>query len=585
MTGRGPARPVLLALVLVLCGACSTLPDQGPVVSGGAAADPLEAQPFDYNPPGPRPGAEPDDIVTGFLSAQQAVPVSTSVAADYLTDDAASTWRPDRRTIVYSSSRVVAEGTEVSVRLRGTSALDATGRWRGPWSGDGRGTLRLEVEREGGEWRIVDPPPALVIPRSHFASRYEAFSLFFFDPTGSVLVPELVYLPAGVQAASRLVAGLLQGPPRASREVERSYLPPGTDLGVGVPVRGGVAEVPLSAQVADLRPGDLTRAFAQIAATLRQLPEVTGVRVLVDGAPLTVPGGDDVIPVEAGEEYAPTVDWASPDLFGIRGRQIVRLTGETESRVALLPRRFVADDGPPRSIGVTLAADRSAVVTADGREVWVVTAREGAEVGPTRVWSGEDVLRPLWDRTGRLWVLDRTGRGTTVAVVSADATARVASPGLDGTTVVAAALSRDGTRLVVVEGEEEDLQVRILRVVRDSLGLPVRLTRPQVLPTTSSLRGTRAVGWWSPTAVAVMTRPSAFSTRVQILPTDGSSVAVTGTARLDLLFEAGSTMAISPGAPQRLVVESDGGQFHELGTDGRWTEVGLPEMRTPAFVG
>lgn len=586
----GPRGRVALALAgtALLVPGCTTLPEDGPVVAGDRAVEPVDNQTFDYNPPGPRPGAGPDEIVSGFLSAQQAVPVSTRVAEEYLTEEAAASWRPERRTLVYGSQRVVADGRTVRVRLDGTSVLDAGGRWRGEWSRDGRGTLRVRVEREGGEWRIVDPPPALVIPRSHFESRYQSFSLYFFDPTGSVLVPEPVYLPVGVQAATRLVAGLLQGPPRGSREVERSYLPPGTDLGVGVPVRGGgIAEVPLSPQVADLRPGDLSRALAQIAFTLRQVPEIAGIRVLVDGAPLPMPGdNDDVLPAGAGQEYAPTLDWASPDLFGLRGRQVVRVDGNTESTMAVLPRRLVAGDTGPRSLGVSIAADRSAVVTADGRDVWVVTAREGARVGPRRVWSGTDVLRPVWDRTDRLWLVDRTATGSTITVVSNVADQRLDAGGLRGTTVEAAALSRDGTRLVLVAREQDDVsEVRLYRVVRDSLGRPVRLTRPRTLTTTSPLRGTRGIGWWSPTAVAVMTRPSEFSTRVQLLPTDQSSVAVSAAGRQDLLFEAGQAMAASPGGPKTLLVAASQGETHELGADGRWSEVDLPDMRAHTFVG
>ena len=57
------------------------------------------------------------------------------------------------------------------------------------------------------------PPDAMVIPRSHFQTRYRPYSLYFFDPTGSVLVPEQVHLPRGFQAPTMLVSGLLAGPP------------------------------------------------------------------------------------------------------------------------------------------------------------------------------------------------------------------------------------------------------------------------------------------------------------------------------------------------------------------------------------
>jgi hypothetical protein len=585
---RRTAVVTMLATACLAAAGCSALPDGGPVVSGSRAAGSLEAQPFDYNPPGPRPGALPDDIVSGFLSAQQAVPVSTRVAEEYLTADAAATWRPDRRTIVYTSQQVVARGTDVVIRLRGTSALDATGRWRGEWSENGRGSLRVRVEREGQEWRIVDPPPALVIPRTHFESRYQALTLSFFDPTGSILVPEPVYLPTGVQAATRLVAGLLQGPPPASREVERSYLPIGTDLGVGVPIRGrGIAEVPLGAEMVDLRPADLNRALAQLTSTLGQLPEVRGVRVLVDGTPLSLPGGEEVLPVTLGEEYSPTVAWASPDLFGLSGRSIVRLTDGAESTVAVLPRRRVEASGRPRSLGVSLAGDRTAVVSGDGTLVWRITSREGADVRPTVVGRGTDLLRPMWDRTGRLWVVDRGDTSRPVTVVSDGDRVRLTEPELRGVVLEAAAVSRDGSRFVVLARlPDGEVEARLFRVVRDDLGAPLRLDFARTLPAPITLRRPRAIGWWDPTTVAVMTRPSGFSTRVQLLPTDGATVAATGAPRLDLLFESGQTMAASPGSPQSLLVGDAEGNVFDLGDDGRWAAVALPGLlRATTYAG
>ena len=98
----------------------------------------------------------------------------------------------------------------------------------------------------------------MVIPQSHFQSRYREYSLYFLDPTGSVLVPEPVYLPWGVQAPTQLVSGLLAGPqlpgnpPREDEgqgrtaqrpSVARTFLPAGTRVGVGVPVVDGVAAV------------------------------------------------------------------------------------------------------------------------------------------------------------------------------------------------------------------------------------------------------------------------------------------------------------------------------------------------------
>jgi hypothetical protein len=317
--------------------------------------------------------------------------------------------------------------------------------------------------------------------------------------------------------------------------------------------------------------------------------------VLVDGAPLTLPGGEEVLPVTTGEEYAPSVDWAAPDLFGLVGRSIVRISEGSETQVAALPRSATDVFGRPRSLGVSLAGDRSAVVSGDGTRVWRLTSREGARIAPTLVAEGVDLLRPMWDRTGRLWLVDRGGSpvttatsGTTAAVrvLSDDGRVRLSSPQLRGVSLQAASVSRDGSRFVVLVGlPDGEVEARLFRVVRDDLGAPVRLDFARTLPAPNTLRNARAVGWWDPTTVAVMTRPSGFSTRVQLLPTDGATVATSGAPRLDLLFEEGQSMAASPGSPQSLLVTGVDGVF-DLGGDGRWAELSLPdELRATTFVG
>ena len=64
---------------------------------------------------------------------------------------------------------------------------------------------------EDGEYRINNPPDALVVPATWFAQRFSQVSLYYFDRTGSVLVPEPVFVPLGDQLATSLVTGLVAG--------------------------------------------------------------------------------------------------------------------------------------------------------------------------------------------------------------------------------------------------------------------------------------------------------------------------------------------------------------------------------------
>ena len=188
--------------------------------------------------------------------------------------------------------REPAEGP-VALRLRDVVELDGRGTWLGdPTGGAGR-DYPLQLVKEGGEWRISDPPDRLIIPRSHFDTEYQQYFLYFFDKSAQVLVPEPVYVPRGLQAPTLLVAALLKGPAPALQGVETTFVPRGTRLdGISVPVsRDGTAEVPLSKEVLELDDDQLNLLFAQLAWTLGQIPGVERMRVTVDGTPVDLPGG------------------------------------------------------------------------------------------------------------------------------------------------------------------------------------------------------------------------------------------------------------------------------------------------------
>jgi hypothetical protein len=572
-------------------GACSPLPDSGPVEVGEGPAPTASAAPFDFNPPGPVVGADRAQITAGFIRALQGTPVGTTDAEQFMTSDAAASWRPDRRTIVYARQRIVARPgppARVAVRLEETFALDGTGRWVGPQGVGAHGTdrtLHFRFARQDGEWRIAGLPDAMVIPESHFEARYREYSLPFFDATASVLVPELVYLPWGVQAPTLLVSALLSGPSQAGRAVERTFFPRGTRLGVGVPVRqDGVAEVPLSRHMLDLGEEQLDLAMAQLAWALRQVSEVEAFQVTVDGTPLELPGGENVADVDGWPDYAPSVASASTDLFGVRGGAVVQVVGSSEIAAAGLPKELRR----PRSLGVDLAGQQFALVPASGSRVVLLPRTAEGSSKPTTVYRGTDLLRPMWDHTGRLWLVDRTVEGPRVLVQHFGRVRRIPAPGLAGERVLAAALSRDGTRVVAALAGPDRTGDRLvmMRVVRQASGEPLRLTTPQPMSAPQPLLRVQDVGWRDPTTVAVLTRPSRTTSEVVLASSDGSSGPIDLDSELDVLFEPGLSLAASPGAPVALMVASRDGGVHALDVQGRWDFDAVPSgLRVPVFVG
>ena len=573
------------ALLVVLVAGCASLPDSGAVHTGPGPSPSTSAAPFDFNPPGPQPGDSRRQIVGGFLRALQATPVSTRSATEFLTAKAAAGWHPEQRTLVYRSQDTRLTSTGVSVTLHRAFALDETGRWTGALRG-AKGSLTLDVTRTDGEWRISSLPDATVIPSSHFERRYREYSLYFFDTGGSVLVPELVYLPWGVQAPTLLVTGLLAGPSGAGRLVERSFFPPGTRLGVSVPVGpGGTAQVPLSREVLRLDSEQLDRLLAQLSWTLRQTEEVTRLQILVDGNPVELPGGGTTVRVTEYGEFSPAIASASTDLFGVRGLRVVQGFGSEEITAARLPDQ----DSGPSSMGVEMSGQRFAVVSGDGGRVDVF-GRGGDENNDennkaSTAYRGADVLRPMWDRTGRLWLLDRRPSGSVVLVGRPDQVTPLASLQLPGI-VEAASLSRDGTRLALAVRRGDAVVILQTRVVRRADGTPTGFTGFQVLPSERGLRDVRGLGWRDPATLAVLTRPSTRTSGIELVSCDGSSRLIDLTPPVDTLFDPGTGLAASPGGPLALAVSTVAGRTYQLDDAGRWELGSIREGLTlPTYVG
>ncbi|MCW2867920.1 MAG: hypothetical protein JWR20_2108 [Marmoricola sp.] len=546
----------LLALVVLAAG-CSALPESGAVHRQRVDETTLPRDAPYFNPPGPAHDADPSAIVSGFMLAMQANPLSTSVARRFLSTQARATWQPNRGTVVYEAFSVdtTAEGTDV--RLADTRRLDGRGGWLGDRAGRTQ-QLRLELVSERGQWRIDNPPDTLVVPTSFFERTFARFDLYFYDQTGRALVPDPVFIPRGEQGATNLVRGLLAGPGRGLADVSRSALPSGTGLDLSVVVtESGVAEVPLSREVLQLDPRELTRAVDQLAWTLRQVPDVRRVRLTVGGTPVPLPGGRVDAPVTAGRQYDPAGPNHTPVLWGLRGGRVDDLSSGDRAvpgplgRGGYALRSLAVGSVPPTDDGSRTGTGRAArsiaAVSQDGGTVFVAPADEGT-AGSVRavVRDGTDVLRPSYDMFGDLWLVDRTSSGARVLVVSRGRVREVRVPGVTGADVVAFSVARDGARMAVAYAGTPAPPVRVTDLLRTDEGAVSGAGRSHTIVVGDGPR-TVDLGWRDPSTLAVLLRPTAETSVVDLVPYDGSPLPVTGT-----------TPSTFRGAAQSLVVSPDG---------------------------
>jgi hypothetical protein len=518
-------RRVLVAVtavaVLLMAAGCVRMPDSGPVVAAGGEGRADDPPDVFIDPKPPAPGASPTDIVTGFLDAMTATPIQTNAAKQFLTSDAQAAWNPEAETITYSEASPPRGGLRVSVSLGGARHLDGRGSYLGRLPAEDR-SLTFPMASQDGEWRIARAPDALIVPDSWFEQRFRQVSLYFFDPSGRILVPEPVFVPRGEQLATALTSALLRGPGPALAGVTRSFIPEGLSFGLSVPVsEEGVADLALRGFSGRLTPDASQQMLAQLAWTLRQEPAIESLRVSVGGRPITLSGGESLFNVEAqGAEYDPTVLGASTLLYGLRDGRLV--SGPPDS---LTPVEGPLGDSRlgVTSVAVNLTADRVAGVSGGGSSVLLTSVRDEDDRVESVVSGGKGLLRPAWDFSNRLWLVDRRAGAARISYLSGDRPIGVRAPGITGRRVTHFTISRDGSRLVAVVRRGGGDRVMVSRIVHDAQGRVVRIRRATHIAWEGDSRlRVRDLGWSSANSLAVLHRLAGELYQVRTIAVDGS---------------------------------------------------------------
>jgi hypothetical protein len=549
-------RLVLACLALLAAGACVRVPDEGPVRD---APQPTLAAPdegFPFEPARPQRGETPSEIARHFLEAMMANPIQLSTAREFLTEQAQETWKPEDRTITYPGPISPTGEVTITVDLGNAHWLNSRGRWQGDLPTAER-RLTLPMGREAGEWRISDVPDAMIVLDSFFEERFQQVNLYFFDPSGEILVPEPVFVPRGSQLPTSLVRGLLQGPPDAATGSTASFFPRGSELAdVSVTVDKGVAEVALRGDLASTSPESLDLMAAQLAWTLRQDPSVATVLVTIGGAPVTLPGGLTEFPVTVGARFDPTGAGATTDLFGLRnGRLVVVADGEPVELAGPLGQREYG----VRDVSVDLHEETVVAVTNDGTRLLQAPVREVSGRGPrVVVGAASDLAHPAWDAAGRVWLLDRRPSGALVSVLSGGRQRQVRVPGVTGRDVVDMVVSRDGTRLIAAFERPDGDQVAVSRLTWSTRG--VQASRAVVIEQGAGRDiVVRDLSWRTPTELLVLTSLSRTLSEVRTVSVDGSPATERGASPAELIRSDVRRLVSSPLADsQNWVVARDG---------------------------
>ena len=545
--GEGRWRVSVFALVLLALTGCVAMPDSGPAGPGREVVE-SPPEPLRVVALGPRPGAEPAEIVTGFVRAGASSDDDQVVARSFLVGAAVRAWQPRRAVVVFpddSSLKVTVRGSgtprQVTVTTPVLATIDESGRYQQARPGT-TATAVFTVVPSGGAWRVsvVDPAFGTWLPQFSLDRTFSVLPVSFVAADTATLVPDLRWLPGPRPSlATGLVRQLLLGPPDHLGAAVVTGFPPGTTLAVdAVPTKDGVASVDLSARALSATPQMRRMLWAQLTTTLRRLPAVADLQLTVAGAPFQVPG------VTSTSVFGETT---FRDDVRVTGAPVV-LAGDRLLRVEATTGRLIA----PTATGTPAAVGLRAISVGSRGALTVAVEQSGRRLvrltptgPPTPLLGGRSLIDPVVDLTGSVWSADLTRPGRLVVLRPQDddpqQPARViAAPWWVGRAVHALDVARDGARVAIVSsGPGGVRRVDVSGVVRGPDRQPVALARP--LEVARSLVGATDVAWADRTDLVLLGRAA---TDAAVRPYD--------------VVVGGTTTALAPVAGARTITAGDG---------------------------
>ena len=514
----------VVALGLALgCAGCTGIPTTGQVeseprriVDDGQGSITVVPQP-------PPHGARPEMIITGFLTAMASYGSDYATAREYLTEVAAQQWSPESEVLIYASGTTpravgnqwILQGQRIG-RIRSDGSFEA--------AQDTAWTHDFGMSLEDGEWRISHPPAGLALSQFMFAQSFTRVDAYFFADPRASLVPDTRYFARGAWDRTMAARLVLDGPSQwLAGIVDHSGYDAITIDGDVVLSAEGTAEVPLSVNARTLGLDVITDLAIEIAATMRDLPGVTSLRLMCEGEPLALGG--------AGADSALPLSITDALDFG-RG-------GDPESLVwvrdGILYTSQSGTSGPlggdwgvsPREVtALAMRADRVAAVTPEGLLMGVSSSSDP----PVLHLLGEDLVTPQFTSRGDLWVA--TSAGTMVVF---GGWGEPVSIDLDHGDIRGFRVSPDGYRILLITdvdppGEMARQELSVALISYEG-GEPVAITSPQSVRLTwegAPITSIIDAAWAGPSSLLFLGNSGLNPTEIFITDVDGLVMAEVG---------------------------------------------------------
>ena len=624
---RALARLSGVGLVVAALTACASIPSSGPVERRDMTVS--ELGPIFPQSYGPAPGATPEEIVQGFLSAQ---PVGLNddwaTAQEFLTPRAAGAWDPSARTIVYTGesdfTRLVGDAETESLPV--PEIEDAPGDLADA-DADADADASDPADRAAGDPALPEPsaapvPDATIDPdtatSASIVGRVSVVATLDtdgrFTEAAQDTVQDLKFTleksPAGEWRIATTEDGIFVSDPNFQLVYRATTL--------YFPSQDGAFLVPEVRWYSKINTA--THAVAAVLAGpspwLRDSVAVAapaGTRLVLDSVTIDDAG---VARVDLTKEVLSASDSDRAMLQAQLSAVLMKIprVRSIELFASSLPLSIPTTANPLRDpvpdliaplvlaegdvisqvgaagavavpqLGALTGLDTSALATDDDASLVVLRSGKTAILtaptpvaAATALVTGTDLIAPTIDRFGWVWTGDRATAAGLSVVTEAGVQATIVADWLDGRTLEAVRVSHDGARVAVVSSLGGESRIDVAAIVRDDFDAPVRLSE-EALAIGASVPAATQVVWVDESTVAVLARglTSGIPTVYEV-PLSGRSAALSG-------VDDTAWIAAGKGLRSVYVATSAGELLSRAATGSTWSTVAVG-VQFPAFPG
>jgi hypothetical protein len=452
-------RRLLALFALATLSGCAALPTALDVQSGPELLVTTGQDFAYYSPAGPTMNASAQEIVSGFLAAGTGPQNDYSVAREFLSEEFAPRWQPAAQTLIRSGAPSFRESGQsiLLVDVNVSARVDEHGRYADVSPAEGN-SLRFQMVREAGQWRISAAPNLTVVTQPVFSVVFSAFPVYFVDSRSNFLVPDLRWFPSRASTPTKLVNALLAGPSEWLSTGVSTSIPADTRLTINaVSIEDGVAKVDFDANALAANNSARRVMLSQLRATLLQIPEINEVALSVNSS------AQDIIPSSLRNVSAPG------PTFVLTDNGIQRLSASDAQ--ALSGTEAITQDYNPTLFAIFDDAKRIAFASEQG--VFLLE-RDGFRLQVGQLSQSSAVAALDFDSYGALWIFP-TDAQEDIEVHDARGPIRYLSSDLQGTRL-SSVLSPEGSRLVQAFAlSDGQIILRAQTVTRDSTTAPIRL--------------------------------------------------------------------------------------------------------------